>query len=71
MLQKGRIYEHSLMPGVFIRVDNIHKRDRTYIYLSVSWFRKDDITKKLVDMDTPQDMVIMSDEEKYYREVSK
>ena len=68
-MNAGTIYENLLMPGVYIRVDVVKSRTKDYTYLTVSWYRKDDITKKLVDMAVQQEMVIPTSELKYYKKV--
>lgn len=66
-MKPGNIYENIMMPGVYIRVDRITRQTTTGIYAVVSWIRRDDITKKLVDMDVQQEMFVPVDEIKYYR----
>lgn len=70
-MRAGNIYENTLMPGVYIKVDVLKKTTAEYTYLTVSWYRKDEITKKLVNMDVKQEMVIPNSELKLYRMVTK
>lgn len=66
-MSPNNIYENILMPGVYIRVDKVLKKSLTHHTFLVTWFRRDDITKKLVNMDVQQDMVVPNGELKYYR----
>lgn len=70
-MKGGKFYQHAHMPGVYILVNVITKRDNDKIYLKVDWYRRDDVSKRLVNMDTPQDMVIVNDDEKFWIEVSR
>jgi hypothetical protein len=68
-MKTNKIYEHSLMPGVFIRVDVIRKRTTEKMELDITWYRYDEGIKKLISMEVSQQMTIPNDDIKHYKEI--
>lgn len=69
-MKAGSFYQHAHMRGVYVLVEAILKKDTEKTTYRVKWYRKDDKTKKLMDMDTEQDMVVPVDENKMWVMVS-
>lgn len=66
----GQFYQNYLTSGLYMRVDKILNRDKTGTRLLATWWKLDDATKRKINMDVQQEVVIPEGEQGNWIRVS-